>query len=416
LLAEDRWREALAEARRGHDAAPDDLRAASLFGRALFRGGRLGEAEALLAPLSENEAAPPWICLTLARVRHAQGRFGESAELGRRAVEAAPDDREVLYWAADVAPGRARRVELLRRYVALSEGDSPDRIEDAEGTIRVLEQLGDRPVWVAVERPERLELPLRHLWDETGETIGYVVEAEVGPKSKRAKLLLDTGNPGLYVIQRVAGKGEVVALGEAATFGGGGDRRHRVQRGLFPSFALGGLRFESALVSSTREEMEATGRFHGLLGLAPFAGYRITLDLRRKRLALDEDAGPAGAEPYWVVSGQMLVSARAAGGEPVLAGRSLLDLSYVEGLEHAELLGPATVQGVGGAYRDARLVHGVRLEFQRLTGGEALPATDLSLRSRMTGVEISGYLGLDVLDGSRIVIDTDRQTIRVDRP
>jgi hypothetical protein len=118
----------------------------------------------------------------------------------------------------------------------------------------------------------------------------------------------------------------------------------------------------------------------------------------------------------------MLVSARAAGGEPGLfmldtgASRSLLALSYVGGLENAELQGPATVQGVGGAYRDARVVHGVRLEFQGLTGGEALPTSDLSLRSRMTGVEISGYLGLDVLDGSRIVIDTDRQTIRAARP
>jgi hypothetical protein len=33
----------------------------------------------------------------------------------------------------------------------------------------------------------------------------------------------------------------------------------------------------------------------------------------------------------------------------------------------------------------------------------------------MTGVEISGYLGLEILDGTRIVIDTRSRTIRVEK-
>jgi hypothetical protein len=32
--------------------------------------------------------------------------------------------------------------------------------------------------------------------------------------------------------------------------------------------------------------------------------------------------------------------------------------------------------------------------------------SDFSLRSRLAGVEIAGYLGLDVLDRSRLVVDT----------
>ena len=40
-------------------------------------------------------------------------------------------------------------------------------------------------------------------------------------------------------------------------------------------------------------------------------------------------------------------------------------------------------------------------------------AIDLSLRSQVGGVEISGFLGLDLLGGKKIVIDTRRRTVAV---
>ena len=50
-----------------------------------------------------------------ARLRNAQGRWKESSGLVRRAVDAAPDDRMLIYRAADVAPSRQQTVEWLRR-------------------------------------------------------------------------------------------------------------------------------------------------------------------------------------------------------------------------------------------------------------------------------------------------------------
>lgn len=412
LLAEDRWREALEEAERAGSAA--------LLGQALFRAGRFDEVDSLLSPLAERPDAPPRALLTLARLRYAQGRGAESAALQQRALERAPEDRWLLYWAADIATSRAQTVELLQRYLELSEGDDEDRIEDARGTIRVLEELGERKVWVPLERPESLELPLRHVWDETtGETIGYVVRAAAGEKGKAVRLLLDSGNHGLYVIRRLARKGGFAPLGEATTYGGGGERRHTVDRGVFPSFALGELKYGDALVTSTDEEIEATGRFHGLLGLSPFGGYRVTLDLDEKRLRLDWDAEPLDGEPYWVVAGQILVRARAAGGEPGLflfdtgAMRSLVSAAYAERLKGAVIRSAASVQGLGGTYEGARIVENASMEFQGLSGEGPLFAVDTSVRSRMTGVEISGNLGLELLGGKRIVIDTGSQTIRV---
>jgi tetratricopeptide (TPR) repeat protein len=420
LLAEDRWRQALDVAEGACGDQPGDPRCASLLGQASFRAGRFEEVERLLAPIVDDPQAPPRALLTLARLRNAQGRGRESAALGQRAVEAAPEDRLLLYWAADVAPTRQRTVELLDRYLERSEGDNADRIEDAEGTLRVLKELGDRRVWIPLQRPERLELPLRHIWDEAGDTVGYVLIASIGERGKPAKLLFDTGNHGLYVIERIASKRGFTSLGEATTFGGAGSRKHRVERGLFPVFALGDLRYADALVTSTHEEVEATGRFHGLLGLSALAGYRVTLDLRKKRILLEPATEPLEGQPYWVIAGQILVRAAAEGGEPGLflfdtgAMRSLLSQAHVEGIEGVTFGTATAVQGLGGMYEGARAVHGTRLAFQGLNGRRNPTAVDTSARSRMTGVEISGYLGLDVLARARIIIDTRHQTIRVE--
>ena len=49
----------------------------------------------------------------------------------------------------------------------------------------------------------------------------------------------------------------------------------------------------------------------------------------------------------------------------------------------------------------------MRLRYQGRQNAEpVLNAGDLDQRSRLGGVEVSGFLGLDILDRTRIVIDT----------
>jgi hypothetical protein len=42
-------------------------------------------------------------------------------------------------------------------------------------------------------------------------------------------------------------------------------------------------------------------------------------------------------------------------------------------------------------------------------------AVDLSQRSRLSGIQISGFLGLDLLDGEVVVLDTVHRTIHLER-
>jgi hypothetical protein len=224
--------------------------------------------------------------------------------------------------------------------------------------------------------------------------------------------------------RRIARKRGIEWLSDEIAFGGGGDRRHKNRRGLFSSFRIGELTFSDALAGTTRKEIDPYGRYHGLIGIQPFRGYRMTLDFKNEQLILERTItaeGEAGL-PYWMISGQMLVDAQVAVGEPGKflfdsgATWSILGSRYVASLEDAERRATNDVRGFGGRVQGAELVEGVQLQFAGLDSGETpLRSFDMSLRGAVGDVEISGFVGLDLLAGARIVIDTVTQQLWVER-
>lgn len=433
LLALDRWREALEEAGRYSAALPDSPEIRTALGEAFLRAGRFDDVERNLAPVvaamasTDREGIPDATLaralVGLGRLRDAEGRAPIAAEYLNRALELAPEDRYVIYEAAGAAPTRDEIVARLERYLGLSEGDDPDHIEAARGKIRFYGMLGERRVWVAEARPERVELPLIPIADGAGGVIGYALDIAIGSK-KPVRVLLDTGSTGLFLLHRIAKKRGFRPIAEETVFGGGGKKRHLSARGLFPAVKIGGLSFKDALATTTQREIDRTGRFHGLIGLSVFAGYRVLLDLDENVLVLDRSAPEStGGTPYWSVSGQMLVkAATTAGGEGLFlfdtgATRTAVSLDLARHSTGTSLGQRLDIQGYGGTLENARQVHGLGVEFQGLeTPGLGVNAADLSVRSRLGRVEISGFVGLDLLAGRRIVVDTRTQRIEVSSP
>jgi hypothetical protein len=421
LLDDGRWREALGEARASVERNADDPQARSLLGEALYRAGRFDEVEAVLEGLEDLPGPPGRGLMTLGRLRDAQGRGDEAIRLMKRAVEAAPHDRDVLYHAAGATASRGEAVALLERYLQVSEGDDEETIEAAKGHVKLFRALGERPIWVSKCRPDRLELPLKPLWvPETGQVVGYLVQVRLGEKGKPVWLLLDSGSPGLFVIERIARKRGFAPLAEVTVFGGGGDGKHATRRGFFSSFAAGDLEFSDALASVAKQEIDPQGRFHGLVGLSIFGGYVVTLDLDGNRMMLDREGGGAEGVTYYTVGGQMLVRAETTHAR---SGMFLFDTgststlvadSLLEDVDSAKVGGPVQLPAYGGLRRGSRTLDGIGVLFQGVsTGDRELRAIDLSLRSQVGGVEISGFLGLDLLDGKKVVIDTRRRTVAV---
>jgi hypothetical protein len=423
LLRQDRWEEALATARRGVERRPGDRALAAALGAAQLRAGLLEQAEVTLAAAVAGDPSARAL-VDLGRIRQARGQDAEAAALMQRAVELAPDDAEVLYWAAGAATTVSDAVHLLERYRerAADDAGQTDRLEAVAGTLRLYAALGERRVWIEEQRPARVELPLRALSSGPGRLDGYVLEATAGPRGKRLRLLLDTGSPGLFLVHRAARKRGFEPLAEETAFGGGGDRRHPSTRGLLSSLAFGELRFRDALVATTGREIDPTGRYHGLIGLSAFRGYRVVLDLQAPRLILEPPGAelPGEVRPYWIVSGQLTVTVAAEGGPAGLflldtgATTTLVSLRYADGVPGALVAERAAVRGFGGRLEGARVVRGLELVFGGSgTGGGPLRGVDLSLRSRLGGVEISGFLGLDLLRDRRFVIDTVSQRVAV---
>ena len=424
LLALGRFRDALVRSTGQSEAFDSSPHVLASHGSALLRAGRLIEAESVLAGVEADPHAPARGLIALARLRGARGRHVEAAALTERALELGARDPLVLFWAAESIGDRDRAMDLLTRFLELEPLGQDDRIEAARGTLGLQQALGERDVWVPLATPERVVLPLRLVWDDYGRKLGYIVEARIGPKDKPVKLMLDTGSSGLFLVERMARKRGFEFLSEETAFGGGGDKRHRNRRGLFASFRLGELRFRAALAGTTRSELEPYGRYHGLLGIQALAGYSVLLDLANQELILtrtDEANSKMTGEPFWMVSGQMLVNATARTGVGGLflfdtgATWTILSKRFAASLEGVRLEPTAGVRAFGGAVEDASVVHGTAVRFGDLSSGDgALRSFDMSVRSAVGGVEVSGFIGLDLLDEVRVTIDTVAQRVLVE--
>jgi hypothetical protein len=421
LLSEDRWEEALALAREQADRS--DAEASTALGEALFRAGRLVEASDVLSRVVEDHDPPPVRALVqLGMLRLAEGRGREGSDLLNTAMQLAPEDPYVLFRAAGAAGERAEVIQALQRYVDLAGESDPDRVEAARGTIRFLAALGDRETWVRSEWPDEATLPLRAIPGKAGVVRGYTLKAMVGERRKPVRILLDTGSPGFYLDEKIARKHGMDVMAEATVFGGGGSGRHRSKRGLMSRLDFGAVGFRDVLASTSGVRLDPAASFQGLVGIDPFAGYIVTLDLARGTIRLETPPSTGDPWPgegwspgarYWTVSGQFLVEAGDAGGAAGLfildtgATHSLVSENFVQQVDGAVVRGEGAVRAFGGVRPDSARVRGVDLRFQGMDGSAPiLGVDDLSLRSRLSGVEICGFLGLDILAGKVIRIDT----------
>jgi len=418
LVDKDQWKEALAEARVLVAEAPSPEASAAL-GEALYRAGLIDEAGEVLSPLAASDEGPARAIAQLGLVRAAQGKDQEAVGLMERAAAKAPRDPWVAFRASGAARSRAVAIALLNTYLETAPGDDPDRLEGARGTIRLYTALGERKLWVPVATPERLEVPLKPLAGTGG---GYFIEAALANK-KKIRLLLDTGSTGLFVVERAVKKGGFTRLSEETVFAGGGTGRASSSRGLLTKFAVGGLEFSDALITTTKDEFDPQGRIHGVLGLNVFSGYRVTLDFVKGRLILTPPADDAAGAPYWDVAGQLLVQASAVPRPDGLflfdtgAARSMVARSFVEGVPGARIESAAGVRTYGGNVAGASTVRGVKLRFLAIEGGGSpVYTSDMTQRSRLGGVEVSGFLGMDLLGGTTIVIDTRARKVAVTAP
>lgn len=426
------FRSALSLAEQAMRVAPDHAGATTAFGAALIRAGEperalevLGRAVTLAPDSARAHLLNGWMLVA------SGDQEAGIAEIGR-AHELAPDDPDVLFRYAGAVANRSDSLKILQRWLELSKGEDPDLVESIRGTVAFYKVLGDTPIWTLENAPKTTELPVRAISSGPGLTEGYLLEATApaakGEKEREIRCLLDSGASGLFLSARMAGKLQVRPLATGTLFGGGGDRRHETTRVIVPRLRVGDVVFGSALAVVAEGEVDRSGRYDAIIGVDVFSGFRTTLDPRRRRLLLEMPGEGEGGEVsedgvirIWNIEGQSLIRVgfnREARGLMMVdtgADRTVLSLDAaggIHGIGRQKRRG--NTFGFGGSIGTVEDITGLTLSFPGFERKRMFAiAIDLSWRSRLTGTEVAGYLGLDVLREFVLTFEPGQSRLRL---
>lgn len=416
------------------EATPDADRLALGAGLA-WRCGQTRRAhrDAIGALRLDSEAVAAWI--VLGNILESRFRFDAARGAYERALAVNPESAAAYLGLAGVVGERELRRSNLSRYLELasSQAEPFERIRGARDNLALIDALAGRPVWVI----ERLELPgeisLLPLSSRPGRLRGWLIRCQIGDQ-KGVPALLDSGASGLHLAPKTARRSGLEALTGGLLFGGGGSGRHEVVRGLVDLLDLGPIRFRQALGVQAPSSLQPQGLYRSIIGFDVFAaaGLRVRIEPRRSRMILEEGEPyePASRNPLEVdpwpkegqallrVQGQWLLEATISSSGRERRGLFLLDTGASRTMIAAEAAETLTAfrRGSGrraAAYGGALAYRGSlpRLRIEAGTLGATLksvPVIDLSARSRMTGIRVSGYLGLDLLARQSFDLDLAR--------
>ncbi len=412
---------------------------AALAASQLWRCGRPREAHALaLAALNlDEESLVAWH--TLAFVLQARWREPQARAAYLKVLALDPDDPTALIGVADTSVDRAERRDVLTHYlaVAAARGERYQRIRSARETIHFLQVLGQTPVWIL----EREQLPGTMAYtvysERPGRRQGLIASVGLG-EERSVPVLLDSGASGLHLSPTIEKKIGFHELVDATLVGGGGDREHAVRRGLVPKVDFGPVAFRDGLGTMAASSLHPTGIYRAIAGVDLLGGMRVSLVRGVSRVQLSEalpvadDPDPRAAQPWpsdrallpiLRVEGQLLVpvllSGPAGGLEGFMvfdtgASSTVIDYATAEQVGSVRVGGNSTARAYGGAVELSGRIPALRVSL----GGwsHALPdqpVIDLSERTRVGGIAVAGFLGLDAIGDESFTLDLGQGTLSI---
>jgi tetratricopeptide (TPR) repeat protein len=415
--------------------APESAAAREFSGEVLFRRGELEQAEAafkLAVKLDPNFALAWW---GLARIAACSSMQKTAGEFLQRAYSLDPKDRRIFRdWAMQL-PWQ-RRADALEKYVAagglsLEENER----EELHQRIQFDRAFGGRSTTVLASKYERTEIPLIPLVSDKTHMRAYGLEVSV--KGAIWRLVLDTGASGIVIPRTLAEKAGVTRMSDATLRGFGDDSKQSGgYRGIAERVRIGSVEYRDALISVSNQD--SVGTADGLIGSNVFSEFLVTLDFANKKLRLDPLAGydPAAGQPSdRVVTPEMrhytpvlrfghllLLTTRVSDAHAGLfvidsgADRTLISYDLAAEVSKVKRDDRMRMKGMNGQVADLYQTGDLFLQFagfrQKNLG---ITAYDTFDQSRRLGIEVSGFLGLPVLDLFTLTIDYRDGLVNFDR-
>jgi predicted aspartyl protease len=410
--------------------APESAAAHEFAGEVRFRRGDFAEADA------EFKAAVEWnpryalAWWGLGRVAECTSMNKIAVEDFHRAYELNPKDPRIL--AAWIPRLRGQeRVDAVARYAGIAD---PKILEQIRSGAELAKALNGREAMALVSPYKMAEVPLQAF--VSGATHMRTFGLEVMVNGRPVRLVLDTGAAGIVLSHPAAERVGLARVADATVHGIGDNAKLTGgYRAIAQRFQIGDVEFRDAVISVADQSF--IGIEDGLIGSNVLGEFLITLDFGAGKLRLDPLPGFHPGEGFGdrTVSPTMenatrvyrfghllLVPARV---DNVANRLFVLDTGAASTLISYELAAEVSkisrddktgLRGLNGRVSDVYQTGNLVLEFagfeQKNMGMTAFDTWELSHR---LGTEISGFLGLPVLDLFTLTIDYRDGLVKFER-
>jgi predicted aspartyl protease len=419
--------------------APESAAAHEFAGEIHFRRGEFGEADAEFKTAVEWDSRFALAWWGLGRVAECASMNKTAVDDFHRAYELNPNDPRILARWISRLRGQ-ERADALRRYDAMlqaaganGKGD-PKELEELRQREELAKALNGRAATVLASAYKTTEVPLQSFINGATHERRYGLEVLVN--GSPARLVLDTGAAGI-VLSHPAAERLGLARVAGATVRGIGDNSKLTggYRAIAERLRIGDVEYRDTLISVADQNF--VGIEDGLIGTNVMDEFQITLDFAGGKMRLDplpnyhpgdefQDrmANPQMADATHVFRfGHFLLV-------PVRVGNAsdrwfVLDTGAASTLISSQLAAAVgnlnrddktSLRGLSGRVGDVYQTGNLSLQFAGFEQKNlAMTAFDTWELSHRLGTEISGLLGLPVLDLFTLTIDYRDGLVKFER-
>lgn len=419
--------------------APESAAAHEFAGEVRFRRGEFAEADAEFKSAVEWNPRDALAWFGLGRVAECASMNKTAVEDFHRAYELNPNDQRILAAWISRLSGQ-ERIDALNRYAAAMRaagangGGDPKELDALRQRDELARALNGREVMALVSPYKTAEVPLQAFVSTATHMRTFGLEVLVN--GKPARLVLDTGASGIVLSRPAAERVGLVRVTDATVSGiGDNSKMTGGYRAIAERFRIGDVEYSDAVINVADQSF--VGIEDGLVGSNVLAEFLITLDFAAGKLRLEPLPGyhPGQEFPDRIVIPQMESATRVFRfGHlllvPVRVGSAtnrlfVLDTGAASTLISYELAAAVSkvnrddktgLRGLNGKVGDVYQTGNLVMEFagfeQKNLGMTAFDTWELSHR---LGTEISGFLGLPVLDLFTLTIDYRDGLVKFER-
>lgn len=407
------------ESRHAVDLFPQAALTHAARGDVTFRRGLLAEAQSEYesARKLDEKCSRAWLGLGkafLAAARQDQAKLALA-----RAHDLDPDDGDILYnWAA-LLP-YPQNVSQLDKHLAEYRSDR-DQERCEHDFVELLRQVAGRKFWAPAREVEQAEIKLETVAPGPHMVLGSGLRVRFND-SVTSTLLLDTGANWITIPRKLA---EKIGARKISDYGIEGTGDSGPAAGYFAwvdKIVIGDLEFHDCLVHvSMKNDM---GGIDGVVGPSFLAGHLVVLDFPAHRLRLSPLPKPAAQAPRAHVPSEVLKErAFFSFGHFILLpaelngsanGLFVLDTGANTTSVTPDLasrvgkLRDATprVSGLSGEVKKVFVLDGATLRFSSATQSlDKVAAFDRHSLSKELGTEVSGFIGYDLLQKMKVILN-----------